>query len=459
LSGNAESSEKSTKGQRFALTTLGCAKNQVDSEAMRALLVQAGHRQVTQPEKADLLVVNTCGFIESAKQESIDMLLELGEQKRAGQKLIATGCLVERYADDLAAELPELDGLLGARNWASLPNLVERLSRLQPGSSLALVNLAPGGLLDLDMPARVATGPSAYVKISDGCNQKCSFCAIPSMKGLLQSKSPELVLREIGDLVRQGVKEIVLVSQDSTNYGRDLGLKENGLADLLVAITDSYPELPWIRIMYAYPAHLTDRLLRTMAERPQVCAYLDMPLQHTHPATLRRMRRPHRPVEEVVGWLRESVPELTLRTTFIVGFPGETEAEFQHLLDSVSRLEFDRVGVFTYSDEEGTPSFNLPDRVPPPIKERRRRRVMEVARRRSLERNRAYVGRTLEVLVEGAGRLGQREVLVGRSRRDAPEVDGLVFLHGEAEVGRIVTARVVQALDYDLVGVIESAAR
>jgi ribosomal protein S12 methylthiotransferase len=459
LSGNAESSEKGIKGQRFALTTLGCAKNQVDSEAMRALLVQAGHQQVTQPERADLLVVNTCGFIESAKQESIDMLLELGEQKRAGQKLIATGCLVERYADDLAAELPELDGLLGARNWASLPNLVERLSRLQPRSSLALVDLAPGGLLDLEMPARVATGPSAYVKISDGCNQKCSFCAIPSMKGLLQSKSPELVLREIGDLVRQGVKEIVLVSQDSTNYGRDLGLKENGLADLLVAITDSYPELPWIRIMYAYPAHLTDRLLRTMAERPQVCAYLDMPLQHTHPATLRRMRRPHRPVEEVVSWLRESVPELTLRTTFIVGFPGETEAEFQHLLDSVSGLEFDRVGVFTYSDEEGTPSFNLPDRVPPPIKERRRRRVMEVARRRSLVRNRAYVGRTLEVLVEGAGRLGQREVLVGRSRRDAPEVDGLVFLHGEAEVGRIVTARVVQALDYDLVGVIESAAR
>jgi ribosomal protein S12 methylthiotransferase len=458
LSGNAEGSEKRPRGQRFALTTLGCAKNQVDSEAMRALLVQAGHRQVTQPERADLLIVNTCGFIESAKQESIDMLLELGEQKRAGQKLIATGCLVERYADDLASELPELDGLLGARNWASLPNLVERLSRLQPRSSLALVDLAPGGLLDLEMPARVATGPSAYVKISDGCNQKCSFCAIPSMKGLLQSKSPELVLREIGDLTRQGVKEIVLVSQDSTNYGRDLGLKENGLADLLVAITDRYPELPWIRIMYAYPAHLTDRLLRTMAERPQVCAYLDMPLQHTHPATLRRMRRPHRPVEEVVGWLRESVPGLTLRTTFIVGFPGETEAEFQHLLDSVSRLEFDRVGVFSYSDEEGTPSFNLPDRVPRPIKERRRRRVMEVARRRSLERNRAYVGRTLEVLVEGAGRLGQREVLVGRSRRDAPEVDGLVFLHGEAEVGRIVTARVVQALDYDLVGVIEPAA-
>jgi ribosomal protein S12 methylthiotransferase len=458
LSGNAEGSEKSTKGQRFALTTLGCAKNQVDSEAMRALLVQAGHRQVTQPERADLLIVNTCGFIESAKQESVDMLLELGEQKRAGQKLIATGCLVERYADDLASELPELDGLLGARNWASLPNLVERLSRLQPRSSLALVDLAPGGLLDLEMPARVATGPSAYVKISDGCNQKCSFCAIPSMKGLLQSKSPELVLREIGDLVRQGVKEIVLVSQDSTNYGRDLGLKENGLADLLVAITDSYPELPWIRIMYAYPAHLTDRLLRTMAERPQVCAYLDMPLQHTHPATLRRMRRPHRPVEEVVGWLRESVPELTLRTTFIVGFPGETEAEFQHLLDSVSGLEFDRVGVFTYSDEEGTPSFDLSDRVPSQVKERRRQAVMKVARQRSLERNRAYVGRTLEVLVEGSGRLGQREVLVGRSRRDAPEVDGLVFLHGEAVVGRIVTARVVQALDYDLVGVIESAA-
>jgi ribosomal protein S12 methylthiotransferase len=209
--------------------------------------------------------------------------------------------------------------------------------------------------------------------------------------------------------------------------------------------------------MYAYPAHVTDRLLRVMAERPQICPYLDMPLQHTHPATLRRMRRPHRPVEEVVAWVRDRVPGLTLRTTFIVGFPGETDEEFAHLLDSVNRLDFDRVGVFTYSDEEGTASFELPDRVSPRLKERRRRLVMEAARRRSLERNQRYLGRTLEVLVEGSGRLGKRQVLVGRSRRDAPEVDGLVFLHGRAEVGQIVTARIVQALEYDLVGVAEAA--
>jgi ribosomal protein S12 methylthiotransferase len=424
---------------------------------MKALLRRAGHREVAQPDQAELLIVNTCGFIESAKQESIDTLLELGDAKRADQRLIATGCLVERYADELATEIGELDGLLGARNWASLPSMVDRLTAAEPGSSLKLVELAPDGALDLEMLPRVATGPSAYVKISDGCNQRCAFCAIPSMKGRLQSKSPELVLREIGELVQQGVKEAVLVSQDSTNYGRDLGLGERGLADLLEAITDRYPELPWVRLMYAYPAHVTDRLLRIMAERPQICSYLDLPLQHSHPATLRRMRRPHRPIDQVVQWLRERVPDLTLRTTFIVGFPGESDQEFDHLLQSVRELAFDRVGVFTYSDEEGTAAFSLPDRVPARLKEQRRRQLMKVARQRSLERNRALVGQQVEVLVEGAGRLGQRQVLVGRSRRDAPEVDGLVFLHGRAAVGELVVARVVQALDYDLVGVVEAA--
>jgi ribosomal protein S12 methylthiotransferase len=423
---------------------------------MRGLLSQAGHEQVERPEDAELLVVNTCGFIESAKQESIDTLLELGAAKRSDQKLIATGCLVERYADDLSRELTELDGLLGARNWASLPSLVSRLDEAEPGSSLKLVDLAPPGRLDLEMPGRFASGPSAYVKISDGCNQKCAFCAIPGMKGLLQSKSPELILREIGELVSQGVKEVVLVSQDSTNYGRDLGLKDQGLADLLVAITDRYPDLPWVRVMYAYPSHVTTRLLDVIAERSQICSYLDMPLQHTHPETLRRMRRPHRPVDEVVGLLRDRIPDLTLRTTFIVGFPGETEEEFQHLLDSVDKLDFDRVGVFTYSDEENTPGFDLPDKVSKRTQERRRRMLMEAARRRSLEKNKSFLGQTLEVLVEGAGKLGQREVRVGRSRRDAPEVDGLVFLHGGAEVGDLVTARIAQALDYDLVGVVET---
>jgi ribosomal protein S12 methylthiotransferase len=444
-------------GRRYALVTLGCTKNQVDSEGMRGLLDQAGHRPVAAPEDADLVIVNTCGFIENAKQESIDTILELGAAKRPDQKLIATGCLVERYADDLASEIDELDALLGARNWQSLPSLVERLEHAAPGSSLTLVELAPSGLIDLKMPPRAAVGPSAYVKIADGCNQKCAFCAIPSMKGLLRSKSPELILREISELVDRGVKEVVLVSQDSTNYGRDLGLKDRGLADLLEAICDRNPALPWLRIMYAYPAHVTDRLLRVMAERPQVLPYLDMPLQHTHPAVLRRMRRPHRPVEGVIDRVRDRVPNLTLRTTFIVGFPGETAEEFEHLLESVRRLEFDRVGVFTFSDEEGTASFDLPDRIPAKVKERRRRTLMNAARERSLERNRSFVGQRLDVLIEGAGRLGNRDVLVGRSRRDAPEVDGLVFVHGKAEIGEIAPARIAQALEYDLVGVVEAA--
>jgi ribosomal protein S12 methylthiotransferase len=452
-----EAAPRETHGKRFALLTLGCTKNQVDSEAMRALLVGAGHHPVDAADDADLLIVNTCGFIESAKQESVDTLLELAETKQPGQKLIATGCLVERYGQELAGEINELDALLGARNWASVPSLVERLSSVEPGNSLGLVELAPPGLIDLEMPRRISRGPSAYVKISDGCNQRCAFCAIPSMKGRLRSKSPELILREVGELVEQGVKEVVLVSQDSTNYGRDLGLQDRGLADLLVAITDRYPGLPWIRLMYAYPAHVTDRLLRVIAEREQICSYIDMPLQHTHPAVLRRMRRPHRHVDEVVGWLRERVPDLTLRTTFIVGFPGESNEEFDHLLESVDRLRFDRVGVFTYSDEEGTAAYQREGQVAKRIKEARRRMLMKLARRRSLERNRALVGTPIDVLVEGSGQLGQRSVLVGRSRRDAPEVDGLVFLHGRADVGDLVRARVVQALEYDLVAVVEPA--
>ena len=443
--------------RQFHLVSLGCAKNTVDSEAIQQLLVARGYRQVPAPEAADLIVVNTCGFIDAAKQESIDTLLELGQAKRPGQRLLATGCLTERYADELAAEIGEIDGIIGARNWAALPSMADQLTVLppeavrRPGSSLELMEIAPPGAIDLAMPPRVAAGPSAYVKISDGCNQKCAFCAIPSMKGLLRSKPRELVLREIGELLEQGVREVVLIAQDSTNYGRDWGERE-GLADLAVAITDAYPELPWLRVMYAYPSHLTERFLRVMAERPQVCRYLDMPLQHTHPETLRRMRRPHRPVEDLLGWIRGIVPEITIRTTFITGFPGETEAEHEHVKRSIETLGFGRVGVFLYSDEEGTAAFDHPDRVPRSVKQRRRHELMEAARGASLRANRALVGDVLDVLIEGEGKLDGRGVRVGRSRRDAPEVDGLVFVQGPARVGEIVPIRVERPLEYDLVG-------
>lgn len=417
---------------------------------MEQLLLAAGHRRAQDAASADLVIVNTCGFIEAAKQESIDTLLELGEAKMDGQKLVATGCLVERYADELVSELPDIDAFVGARNWSALPGVVSKLDEARaPGDSLKLVELAPPGELDLEIVAgRRVSGPSAYVKISDGCDQRCAFCAIPFMKGNHRSKPAQLILREIGQLLDQGVREVVLVGQDTTRYGHDLGEKE-GLAHLLELIADSYPQLPWVRVMYAYPRHVTEGLLRVMRERSQVLPYIDMPLQHTHPWTLARMRRPHRDTDDLVGWMRDRVPGLVLRTTFIVGFPGETEAEFEHLLASVERLRFSRVGVFTYSDEEGTASYTMPDRVPEKVKRARQRRLMAAAREVTAEENRRLVGQELDVLVEGRPEPGSRWS-AGRSCRDAPEVDGLVLLKGEPAIGQIVRARVEQALSYDL---------
>jgi ribosomal protein S12 methylthiotransferase len=437
----------------FHIVSLGCAKNTVDSEAMEQLLLAAGHARAARPNDADLLIVNTCGFIESAKQESIDTLLELGAGKKAGQKLVAAGCLVERYPEELRSELPVIDAFVGARNWASLPTVLSALSEFEearaPGTSLGLVELAPPGALDLEIAQRRASGPSAYLKISDGCDQRCAFCAIPFMKGNHRSKPTELILREVGQLLEQGVKEIVLVGQDTTRYGHDLG-ERDGLATLLERMTDRYPELPWIRVMYAYPRHVTEGFLRVMRERPQVLPYIDMPLQHTHPWTLARMRRPHRDTDDLVAWMRDRVPGLVLRTTFIVGFPGETDEEFGYLLESVGRLRFDRVGVFTYSNEDGTAAFDAPLQVSEAEKKRRRGRLMAAARDLTLASNQQMIGQELDILIEGQPEAGSA-YYAGRSYRDAPEVDGLVLVKAESlKVGEIARVRVERALAYDL---------
>ncbi|GAC1321141.1 MAG: 30S ribosomal protein S12 methylthiotransferase RimO [Chloroflexota bacterium] len=435
----------------FHIVSLGCAKNTVDSEGMEQLLLAAGHQRAASAHDADLVIVNTCGFIESAKQESIDTLLELGANKGAHQKVIATGCLVERYAQELQTELPVVDAFVGARNWASLPTVVSQLEEARaPGSSLGLVELAPPGALDLDIPVRRAPGPSAYVKISDGCDQRCAFCAIPSMKGNHISKASGSILREIGQLVAAGVKEVVLVGQDTTRYGHDRGQRD-GLATLLEAICEAYPELPWIRIMYAYPRHVTENLLRVIRERQQVVSYIDMPLQHTHPWTLARMRRPHRETDDLVAWMRDRVPGLALRTTFIVGFPGETDEEFGYLVESVRRLRFERVGVFTYSDEEGTAAFTHADRVSTRDKRARRSRLMAAARDVTVDLNARLVGQELDVLIEGRPESGSA-YFAGRSYRDAPEVDGLILVRAESlPVGELARVTIERSLAYDLI--------
>ncbi len=452
----------------FTIVTLGCTKNVVDSEGIEQALASHGYVPVPDPSNAEAVIVNTCGFIGPSRQESIDTILRLAAEKRPGQKLVASGCLIERYAADLALEVPELDALVGVHRWPEMPQILEAIEDRKSGCAPRLARSAIERLdgdprlppvflgdgvaprADLVMPRRAPNAPSAYLKISDGCDARCAFCAIPSMKGRMRSKDADQIIREATELARANVREIVLVGQDTTAYGRDRG-ETNGLARLLRRLADEVPAISWIRIMYAYPQFVSDELLQTMASIPQVCRYLDVPLQHAHPATLRRMRRPHGAVEDLVDRIRDRVPGIALRTTFIVGFPGETEEEFDHLSRAVERLRFDRVGVFAYSREEGTPAFGLADQVPDSRKERRRREVMLLARRLSREINEAFVGKELEVLTEASTRTrgGDRQT-VARSYRDAPEVDGVVVVEGAQPIGRLIRVRVVGSSDYDL---------
>jgi ribosomal protein S12 methylthiotransferase len=454
----------------FALVTLGCTKNVVDSEGIEQTLIAAGDRAVQDPSDADVVIVNTCGFIGASRQESVDAILGLAAEKQPGQVLLATGCLVERHAPDLASSIPELDALVGVHRWpemhAILAAIQERalsgtqrvarsaVERLDGDPRLPPIYIGDGARAnsDLVMPRRVERGPSAYLKISDGCDAGCAFCSIPAMKGGMRSKAADGVIREARELAAAGVREIVLVAQDTTAYGRDRR-EGNGLAHLLERIADEVPELPWIRIMYAYPQFVSDELLATMARLPQVRDYLDVPLQHAHPEVLRRMKRPHGAVEDLIARIRERLPGIALRTTFIVGFPGETEAEFEYLMDAAEQMRFDRVGVFAYSREEGTPAHDFGDQVPEPRKERRRRELMLQARRLSREINAGLVGRELDVLVEGEvrGKDG-RQRLVGRSYRDAPEVDGVVLVDGKGQPGDLLRVRIEEAGDYDLSG-------
>jgi ribosomal protein S12 methylthiotransferase len=437
---------------RYFMISLGCAKNTVDAESMGQLLDDAGHQAVGAPEEADLLIVNTCGFIEAARAESIGALRELAAARRPDQWLVAAGCLAQRYGRALAEQAPGLDGILGARRWMDVVALAERLRLGRRGP---LYDLPDEGVVAPDPPGvlrAVVQGASAYLKIADGCRRPCAFCAIPLIKGAARSRPPEAIVAEARRLVQAGVLEIVLIAQDTTDYGRDLGLRD-GLASLIDGILTAAPHLRWLRIMYAYPGAITLRLIETMARHPQVCHYLDLPLQHGHPDVLQRMRRPAS-LDRVRGQIeaaQAAMPDLALRTTFIVGFPGETEAEFAELELFVREMAFDKVGVFTYSHEEGTAAAALPDDVPPEVKGERYERLMALQQSISLARNQQQVGRRLEVLLEGAG----DGLSLGRTYRDAPEIDGLAIIEEELPVGEMVRARIVGAMEYDLVGVVE----
>jgi ribosomal protein S12 methylthiotransferase len=431
------------------LVSLGCPKNLVDGEVMLGHLRRRGHQLVADARQADVIVVNTCAFIDRAKQESVDAVLEMARQKYAGraQRLVVTGCLAQRYDAELRHEIPEIDATLGTGQVADIVAAVEgeaRVTDAQQG--------LPTWVYDHTQPRVLSTPPwLAYVKISEGCDYTCTFCIIPTLRGRHRSRGLQDIVSEVGSLAERGVKEIVLVAQDSTRYGLDLGIRD-GLAALLRAL-GRIDGIKWIRVMYAYPSTLSDPVLDAIASEDRVVKYVDIPLQHASESVLKRMKRPtgkgH--LLGMVERIRERVPGVAVRTSFIVGFPGETDKDFDELSAFVEAAQFDNVGVFTFSDEEGTASFDLPERIAPRVKESRKRRLMSLQKRIAARRNRRRVGETVEVLVEGT-HADTDLLLRGRLATQAPEIDGSVIINdGTASPGDFVTCEVTEAHPYDLV--------
>jgi len=435
----------------YYLESLGCAKNTVDSQSMSALLEEAGYHAVEKPSQAGVLIVNTCGFIQPAVQESLKVLDNLARKKRVGQILIAAGCLTERYRKLIVQQVAGIDGILGTRRWMDIVDVVQRVRQTRSTTPLYHLPDVPTVGQDEHGILRAALqGRSSYLKIADGCRRPCAFCAIPLIKGTTQSRPSQVILSEAKKLQGMGVQELILIAQDTTDYGHDLGLKD-GLAHLLEGLVKEAPEIPWIRVLYTYPGYVSDRLIQVMADHPQVLHYLDIPLQHAHPATLHRMRRPGNIdwVYKTIEKMRAAMPDLALRTTFIVGYPGETEEEFQTLLDFVCEIRFDHVGAFPFYFEKGTASEVLGDPIPFEVKQERMERLMNLQQEVSLSINQQFVGRSLPVLIEGK----DRQLSVGRSYRDAPEIDGLVIVEGKHPVGEIINVLITGAMVHDLTGV------
>jgi ribosomal protein S12 methylthiotransferase len=453
----------SSEVQKIGFVSLGCPKNLVDSEVMMGQLRDHGYELTTDRETADVIVVNTCGFIQSAKEESINTILEMAELKDTARlkRLVVAGCLVERYRQDLLNQLPEIDAVLGTSEIEKIVAAVDPAAAAAQDAAFVTSNAwmtrgLPTYLYDEDSPRLLATPKHfAYVKIAEGCDHTCAFCAIPQMRGNYRSRRAGSILREAEQLAAAGVKELVLISQDSTQYGLDLGVKD-GLADLLRSLA-RVDGIEWIRVMYTYPNSLSDATLGAMAEEPKVCNYLDMPLQHASAAVLKRMRRGgnRQLLEKLLSRARQFVPEITLRTTFIVGFPGETEEDFGELMQFIRDVEFDRVGVFTYSDEEDTHGYGLDDKVSPRVMRSRRSKLMREQARISKRRNKSLAGRRFKAMLEGVSQ--ETDLLLqARLESQAPEVDGHVLINDvpegfSAQPGDFIEIEITEAHEYDLV--------
>ena len=445
--------------KKVGFVSLGCPKNLVDSEVMMGQLKHSGYEITSNAAEADTIVVNTCGFIDSAKKESVDAILEAARLKSEGHatRLIVAGCLVERYRDELKAEMPEVDAFIGTSQ------INDILAVCDPNTNTRSLPVVPLGkqsstyLYDESTPRVLAT-PShyAFVKIAEGCDRPCAFCFIPQMRGHFRSRRFGSVIAEAQQLAEEGVKELILVAQDSSRYGEDLG-KADALARLVreLAQTDG---IEWIRVMYTYPTHISDGFLDALAEEPKAVKYLDMPLQHASQNVLKLMKRGgnRQSLERLIERVRRRVPGIAVRTTFITGFPGETEEDFEELMAFVKNVEFDRVGVFTYSDEEGTPAFDLPDKVPHRTAARRRTALMKQQSRISRRKNKSRVGEVVRVLFEGESK--ESELLwQGRLETQAPDIDGCVLINDVPEglipqEGDFVNVEITAAHEYDLVG-------
>ena len=431
--------------------SLGCDKNLADSETMLGMLASRGYQIVDEEEKADVIIVNTCCFIHDAMEESIKTILQMAEYKKSGslKALIVTGCMAERYREEITKEIPEVDAVLGT---ASYGHILDAVDEALKGHSYLMME--PLDTLPLIETHRLVTtgGHYAYLKIAEGCDKHCTYCIIPKLRGNFRSVPMDHLIKEAEQLAADGVKELILVAQETTLYGKDL-YGEKKLPELLHKLCQ-ISGIRWIRILYCYPEEITEELIQTMKEEPKICHYLDLPIQHASDGILKRMGRRTSKEElvHIISRLREEIPDITLRTTLITGFPGETQEQHEELMDFVDEMEFDRLGVFTYSPEEGTPAASMPDQIEESIKEDRRAELMELQQEIAFEQAEDMVGKEVLVMIEG--KVAEENAYVGRTYKDAPNVDGLIFVNTDAELmsGDFAKVKVTGACEYDLIG-------
>lgn len=440
---------------KVAFVSLGCDKNLIDSEIMLGLLKKSGYEIIDCESMADIIVINTCCFIQSAIEESIETIIELSKYKNTGacKALIVTGCMAERYKTEIFKEIPEVDAIIGT---SSYEMIVKTVCDVIDGKKVNLFNDINSELNESNYSNRILTTPNyySYLKIAEGCNNHCTYCIIPKIRGKYRSRKLESILEEANYLASNGVKELIVIAQDTTQYGIDL-YGEKKLPELLKKLS-AIAGIEWIRLLYVYPEQITDELIDVIASEPKICNYLDIPIQHASNTVLKRMARKTSKEDliKTISKLRKAIPDIALRTTLITGFPGESEAEFEELKNFVKDIKFDRLGVFTYSREEDTPAYNFKDQIEENIKLERKEIILDLQKTISASKNESLIGKTFKVIIEG--KLPEDNVYCGRTYMDTPDIDGLVFINTDKELisSEFVSVYITQATDYDLAGVI-----